>query len=182
MIISIFTILSCKGEMNNKVVSVLSIIKGGEQLTDLYLQVKINGDVALLKAALFLMYQEEQKNPGSVFDLEFINEFTEDYDSFLADLKNIDFHEAVSESGISEEQIKQFSQLLIENKKITSSIETIRMEDLPSAIYFLKVIENKFNNRQHLKFRRGENLAFINRNFPYFLNISNSNFFFFLLF
>ena len=28
----------------------LSIIKGGEKLTDLYLQVKINGDVALLKA------------------------------------------------------------------------------------------------------------------------------------
>ncbi|TXB66073.1 FdhF/YdeP family oxidoreductase [Vicingus serpentipes] len=96
----------------------LSIIKGGEQLTDIYLQVKINGDVALLKATLFLMYQQEQKNPGSVFDLEFINEFTEDYDSFLADLKNIDYNEAVAESGIPEEKIKQFAQLLIENKKI----------------------------------------------------------------
>lgn len=96
----------------------LSIIKGGEQLTDLYLQVKINGDVALLKAALFLMYQEEQKNPESVFDLEFINDFTEDYDAFIEDLKNIDFNEAVAESGIPEKQIKQFAQLLIENKKI----------------------------------------------------------------
>lgn len=96
----------------------LSILKGGQQLTDLYLQVKINGDIALLKAALYLMYQEEQKKPGSVFDLDFINEFTENYDNFIEDVKNINFNEAVAESGIPEKQIKQFAQLLIDKKKI----------------------------------------------------------------
>ncbi len=96
----------------------LSIIKGGEQLSDLYLQVKINGDIALLKAALYLMYQEEQKNPGTVFDLDFINEFTENYDAFIEDVRNIDFNKAVAESGVDEKQIKQFAQLLIEKKKI----------------------------------------------------------------
>lgn len=96
----------------------LSIVKGGEQLTDLYLQVKINGDIALLKAALHLMYQEEQKQPGSVFDLDFINDFTENYDEFIKDIECINFKETVQDSGISEKQIRQFAQILIEKKKI----------------------------------------------------------------
>lgn len=39
-------------------------------------------------------------------------------------------------------QLYDITGKLIENKKITSSIETIRMENLPSAIYFLKVTNN----------------------------------------
>lgn len=39
-------------------------------------------------------------------------------------------------------QLYDITGKLIENKKITSSIETIRMENLPSATYFLKVINN----------------------------------------
>lgn len=96
----------------------MSVIKGGEQLTDLYLQVKINGDIALLKAALYLMYQAEQQNPGSVFDLDFIKDYTENYDQFIQDIESIDYNEAVSESGIPEPQIQQFAQLLIEKKNI----------------------------------------------------------------
>lgn len=96
----------------------LSIIKGGAQLTDLFLQVKINGDVALMKAALFLMLEAEEKNPGKVFDLEFINEFTDNYSEFIADIKQLDYQEAVNESGISEDQIRAFAQLLIDKKKI----------------------------------------------------------------
>ena len=96
----------------------MAIIKGGAQLTDLFLQVKINGDVALMKAALFLMLEAEEKNPGNVFDLEFINEFTDNYSAFIADIKQLDYQEAVKESGISEDQIRAFAQLLIDKKKI----------------------------------------------------------------
>ena len=32
---------------------------------------------------------------------------------------------------------------VIENKKITSSIETIEMDNLPDATYFLTVIDNE---------------------------------------
>ena len=96
----------------------LAILKGGEQLTDLYLQVKINGDVALMKAALFLMLEAEEKNPGTVFDLEFIHEFTENYDDFISEIKAVDYNDAVLESGIPENQVRAFAQLLIEKKKI----------------------------------------------------------------
>ena len=39
-------------------------------------------------------------------------------------------------------QLYDLTGKLIENKKITSTTETIRMENLPSATYFLKVVNN----------------------------------------
>ena len=46
-------------------------------LTDIFLQVKINGDVPLLKAIMLQMLKAEQANPGSVFDQEFIRQQTQ---------------------------------------------------------------------------------------------------------
>src|SRR5690606_7611513 len=96
----------------------LSILKGGIQLDDHYLQVKINGDVALLKAIMILMLEAEEKNPGSVFDLDFIANQTAGIDELLADLKAASFDEAVAASGVSEKEIRTVSKLFIEKKKI----------------------------------------------------------------
>ena len=41
----------------------------GQKLTDVFLQVKINGDVALLKIIMKLLLDKERKNPNSIFDL-----------------------------------------------------------------------------------------------------------------
>ena len=41
----------------------LKWVGSGQQLTDLYLQVKINGDVALLKIILKLMKEKEDAEP-----------------------------------------------------------------------------------------------------------------------
>ncbi|MGB0871404.1 MAG: FdhF/YdeP family oxidoreductase [Flavobacteriales bacterium] len=95
-----------------------AILKGGEQLNDLFLQVKINGDVALLKAAMYLLLKEEEKQPGSVFDLEFIKTKTSGVDEFLKDLKTTNFNEAVKASGVSEAEIRDFADLLIEKKNV----------------------------------------------------------------
>ncbi|BDD06593.1 FdhF/YdeP family oxidoreductase [Aureibacter tunicatorum] len=96
----------------------MAIIKGGDKLNDIYMQVKINGDVALLKAVMLLMLEKEKEKPGSVFDLEFINEHTKGYDDFIKELEQNDFNEAVKESGIPESQVRQLAQLMIENDKI----------------------------------------------------------------
>jgi molybdopterin-dependent oxidoreductase alpha subunit len=95
-----------------------SILKGGTQLSDQYIQVKINGDVALLKAVMLLMLEAENKNPGTVFDHEFIKEHCGDYDAFIADLKTNDLDEAFSESGVSEEDVRLMADLMIRKKKI----------------------------------------------------------------
>lgn len=88
------------------------------KLTDLYLQVKINGDMALLKALMFLMIEAEEKNKGHVFDLEFISKNTLKYNELITHIKSLNFKDLVLYSGVTELEIKQVAQLLIEKKKI----------------------------------------------------------------
>lgn len=90
----------------------------GVKLTDIFLQVKINGDVALLKALMVLMLEAENKKPGTVFDLEFIQSKTSGYEALIEDLKKHDFQELVAASGLKEEDVRTTAQLLIEKKKI----------------------------------------------------------------
>lgn len=96
----------------------LSLLKGGDKLTDLYLQVKINGDVALLKAACILMLEAEKKAPGTVFDLDFIKDSCEGYEELIAELEKTNFDQCVEQSGIPEQLVRKFADLLIQNKKI----------------------------------------------------------------
>lgn len=96
----------------------VKILSGGTQLEDLYLQVKINGDVALLKTAMALMLKKEKQSPGSVFDHEFINEFCSGYDSLIEHLESIDLQKAIIASGVSEKEIEHFVELIINNEKI----------------------------------------------------------------
>jgi molybdopterin-dependent oxidoreductase alpha subunit len=90
----------------------------GQDLTDLFLQVKINGDVALLKIILKLMVEKEKQTPKSVFDHDFIKEKTHGIDDLLNDLKNYSIEELVPQTGISFEKIKEAADLVIDNKKI----------------------------------------------------------------
>ena len=88
------------------------------QLTDLFLQVKINGDMALMKAIEQRLYEEEQKQPGTIFDLEFIKEHTHNYNEFIAGINKDSIEDLLSAAGISHEQLEQTVDLLKYNKKI----------------------------------------------------------------
>lgn len=90
----------------------------GQQLTDLFLQVKINGDVALLKIILKLLLENEQKNPNSIFDHQFIKEHTVGYTHFIEDLANYSIEELVPQTGIEFETIKEAADLIAQKKKI----------------------------------------------------------------
>ncbi len=107
------------GLMNFKHPQKLSHLLGkGVKLTDIFLQVKINGDVALLKALMILMLEAENKNKGKVFDLDFIEEKTQGIDNLIADLENHDFSDLVKQAGLKESEVREAAQLLIEKKKI----------------------------------------------------------------
>lgn len=88
-------------------------------LTDIFLQVKINGDLALLKAIGTILLQAEEANPGSVFDHEFIKNNTTGYEDYIANLKQNNNLEQLSKAcGISIEQINQTAEVLKNKKKI----------------------------------------------------------------
>lgn len=95
-----------------------SMLTGGTHLTDLFLQVRINGDVALLKAIMKLLYEEEQRQPGSVFDHPFIQENTSGFEAFVKDLQGYDVEKLSETCGISIDQIREAAELLKNKNRI----------------------------------------------------------------
>lgn len=87
-------------------------------LTDLFLHIKINGDMALLKAIQILLIQEDEKNPGSVLDLDFIEKNTLGVAEFKQHLKQQNLDELIKISGIPLEQIQKTVEILKHKNKI----------------------------------------------------------------
>jgi len=98
--------------------SVGAILHGGTQLADLYLPVKINGDMALLKALELLLIEFEKKSPGTVFDAPFIQEKTVGYEDFLKQFDNYNLAELASLSGASKEALYEAAATLAFKKRI----------------------------------------------------------------
>jgi len=95
----------------------LGLLGGKIALSDLFLQVRLNGDVPLFKAILKLLYDAEQLR-GGVFDWEFIREKTEGVEELLEDLKNCDVKQLSEDCGITIEQISEAAELVISSQKI----------------------------------------------------------------
>lgn len=96
----------------------LKMISGGTELSDLYLPIRINQDISLFKALMALMWEAECKAPGTVFDHEFIQEYTSGYDELLEDIKSYDYESLVKNTGLEDELVRKLAQLIIEKKKI----------------------------------------------------------------
>lgn len=82
------------------------------KLTDLFLQVRINGDMALLKGIMKDMLEQEAANPGTVLDHDFIAAQTSGFEAFAAALRAMPWDEIVTESGIAREQIHEAATIL----------------------------------------------------------------------
>lgn len=101
--------------------SVKEILTGGVQLADLYLPVKINGDMALLKALELLLIEFEKKNPGKVFDEDFIKNKTVGYEDFMKQFDEYKLDELAELSGVSKEALRQAAEIMAFKKKIIVS-------------------------------------------------------------
>ncbi len=84
----------------------------GAALTDVFLQVKLNGDMALLQAIEKLLLEEEQKDPGTVLDNDFIKNRTEGFCAFADHLRQHDIQQLALASGIDLADIQQAADIL----------------------------------------------------------------------
>lgn len=98
--------------------SPLKIATGGTQLADLFLQVRINTDVALLKAIMLLLIEAEENDPGTVLDKMFIETHTAGYDEFIRELKAQSLKECIAQTGVQENLIREAAILIQQHKKI----------------------------------------------------------------
>jgi len=105
-----------KGFNNPQTLNGMLGIKSG--LSDLFLQVKINGDVALLKALMLFMLETEEKDPGKYFDHDFISENTLHFEKFIPHLKGHDLDMLSDACGVRLEKIREAAEILSHSTKI----------------------------------------------------------------
>jgi len=95
----------------------LGLLTGGTQLADLFLQVRINGDVALLKGISKAVLAEEERRPGQVLDRQFIAAQTGGFEEFAAALKNVSWSEIVSQSGVAQQEIERAARIFVDSDR-----------------------------------------------------------------
>jgi len=96
---------------------VLGWVGEGTALADLFLQVRINGDVALLQGIIKALFAEEEQHPGQVLDQEFIARYTNGFEEFAAAINSTLWSEVIEQSGISREQIEQAAKIFSSSER-----------------------------------------------------------------
>ncbi|MEP6673727.1 MAG: FdhF/YdeP family oxidoreductase [Ferruginibacter sp.] len=94
------------------------ILQINTALTDIFLQVKINGDMALLQAIEILLLEAEKKMPGKIFDQHFIKNNTEGFETFSKHLQQQNLEELLQQCGISKVQVEETAEVLKHKNKI----------------------------------------------------------------
>ena len=90
----------------------------GTAITDVFLQVKVNQDIALLKVIMQLLWKREQKAPGSIFDRPFIEKNTSEFQAFIDDLKEYDTDQLIAQCGVELSEIEKAVTLIADSEKI----------------------------------------------------------------
>ncbi|HEY4426466.1 MAG TPA: FdhF/YdeP family oxidoreductase [Pyrinomonadaceae bacterium] len=91
---------------------VLGLLGSGTILADLFLQVRINGDVALLKGITKAVLARED-----ALDRDFIAQYTTGFDEFVSALETVSWNEIVEQSGVEREQIEQAARIFVDSER-----------------------------------------------------------------
>jgi len=87
-------------------------------LTDLFLPLRINGDLPLLQAMAYFLLTEEAKNPGSVSDNNFIQSQTSGFEEWRAHILRMDVEALSADCGISIPDIREAASMIAGSHKI----------------------------------------------------------------
>lgn len=95
---------------------VSGVIGSGTALRDLYLPVKINGDVALLKGLCkSLIERDSQHQP--VLDHQFIEQYCHGFDEFKTDIEQTSWQDIEQGSGLTHAQVEEAADIACSSKK-----------------------------------------------------------------
>jgi molybdopterin-dependent oxidoreductase alpha subunit len=95
----------------------LDLLGAGTQLSDLFLQVRVNGDVPLLKGIMKEVLEEEGRRPGEVLDREFIEEKTHGFEDFARALGEVGWDEIVEQSGVARALMREAARIYIQSSR-----------------------------------------------------------------
>lgn len=95
-----------------------ALMGDGTQITDLFLQVRVDGDMALLRGIMKHLFEAEDLNPGQVVDREFVAKYTTGFESFEQNIRNTSWEDIEELSGISRAQLLEAANMLATKQKI----------------------------------------------------------------
>jgi molybdopterin-dependent oxidoreductase alpha subunit len=99
----------------------LHLLAPGTKMACLFLPVRINGDVALLKGIMREMLDEDQRSGGKVLAHDFIEHHTEGFEEFARDLREESWDRIIESSGLSREQIRDAAGIAIHSERMICS-------------------------------------------------------------
>ena len=94
-----------------------ALLGKGQALADLYLPVRVNGDVAAIKGILKDLFEREREGRPAAIDHEFIQSFTEGFAELLADVEAAGWEEILEESGLTRNQLRTAADMYAASKK-----------------------------------------------------------------
>ncbi|MBW3129143.1 FdhF/YdeP family oxidoreductase [Hymenobacter profundi] len=95
-----------------------TLLGNGTTITDVFLQVRVDGDMALLRGIMKHLLAAEELNPGKVVDHDFIAEYCTGYDAVVENIQNTSWEDIEELSGCTREQLLEAANLLAHKKKI----------------------------------------------------------------
>jgi molybdopterin-dependent oxidoreductase alpha subunit len=97
---------------------VRDMLTGATTLADIFLQVKINQDLPLLKCIIKLLIEKDKQLNSQVFDYEFIKADTDGFEALMSNLNDYSIGKLLQETGIELAQIQEVVELLSVNNRI----------------------------------------------------------------
>jgi molybdopterin-dependent oxidoreductase alpha subunit len=105
-------------DFKNPLKAVGTVFGPGTELSDLWLPVRLGGDMAVFKGIIKEMLEAEERNPGSVLDRKFIDDETIDFAEFKRRIEATHWDEILHGSGLSRNQIAEAAQIAMQARKI----------------------------------------------------------------
>ena len=95
------------------------VIGRGSQLADEFLQIRVNGDLALFQALgrLLIDGAGSGRHRADVLDHDFIAEYTHGFDEYAAHLRELDWSMVDAATGLPREQIERVAELLAASER-----------------------------------------------------------------
>ncbi|MDE2281551.1 MAG: FdhF/YdeP family oxidoreductase [Actinomycetales bacterium] len=98
--------------------SVRGLLGRGTELTDRFLAVRVNGDLALFSGVNKTLLAMEEAAPGTIFDHEFIDEYCDGLDAACEGWRALEWSEIEEASGLARAEIEAFAADVVAAKSV----------------------------------------------------------------
>ncbi|GAB4584044.1 FdhF/YdeP family oxidoreductase [Nocardia sp. IFM 10818] len=91
---------------------------GGITIADDFLQIRLGGDMALFQGLAKLLFEAEDRNPGTVVDRVFVDAHTAGFDEYEKHMRAVDLGVVEAATGLTREELDRTARLLAESNSI----------------------------------------------------------------